>query len=297
LNGNYFEQSNSQGLIAQPKIDCHFHILDPVRFPYAADVAYRPSGQEIGTFAQFQSLAQCYGIRAGLIVGPNSGYGIDNRCLLNALKQGQGRYKGIAVVPNNASKEQLLALKAQGVVGVAFNVALFGPDYYLSTQPLLKSLEALDMFLQIQVENEQLLALLPLIDSCGVKLLIDHCGRPSVQAGLQAKGFEALLSLGAYNSVSRLRNVVKLSGFQKIVGANVGGELVVAQLQPFVASLINAFGIRACVWASDWPFLKAASRIDYGPLLQLFSSLVPSNDEQQAILWDNPRRIFNFSDL
>jgi predicted TIM-barrel fold metal-dependent hydrolase len=288
LNGD------AAGLIAQPKIDCHFHVLDPALFPYAADVAYRPSGQEIGTLAQFQAVAQSYGVQAGLIVGPNSGYGIDNRCLLNALKQGQGRFKGIAVVPNSISQEELLALKIQGVVGIAFNVALFGPEYYLSTMPLLNSLETLDMFLQIQVEKDQLLALLPLIESCGVKLLIDHCGRPSTEAGLHGKGFQALLKLGQANSVARQRSVIKLSGFQKIINGNLSAESALVQLQPFVASLIGSFGINACVWASDWPFLKAPSRIDYGPLLHLFSSLVPSVDEQTAILWNNPRRIFNF---
>ena len=36
---------------AGPKIDCHIHVLDPVRFPYADDTPYRPSGQEIAPAA------------------------------------------------------------------------------------------------------------------------------------------------------------------------------------------------------------------------------------------------------
>lgn len=32
----------------EPKIDCHAHVLDPVNFPYGEDIAYKPSGQEIG---------------------------------------------------------------------------------------------------------------------------------------------------------------------------------------------------------------------------------------------------------
>lgn len=42
------------GIFDEPKIDCHNHILDPVRFPYGADSIYRPSSQEIGTAAQFK---------------------------------------------------------------------------------------------------------------------------------------------------------------------------------------------------------------------------------------------------
>jgi len=33
------------------KIDCHIHAIDPVRFPYADDTPYRPSGQEIAPAA------------------------------------------------------------------------------------------------------------------------------------------------------------------------------------------------------------------------------------------------------
>ena len=81
-----------------PLIDCHVHVLDPERFPFAADTAYRPSGAEIGTPDQLEQLLDAHGIRHALIVGPNSGYGLDNRCLLDALVQGQGRFKGIAVL-------------------------------------------------------------------------------------------------------------------------------------------------------------------------------------------------------
>ena len=93
-----------------PKVDCHNHVLDPVRFPYAADVHYRPAGQEIGTAAQHRAVMAAYGVRHALVVGPNSGYGLDNRCLLDALAASEGRFKGIAVVRNDASREELLAL-------------------------------------------------------------------------------------------------------------------------------------------------------------------------------------------
>ena len=32
----------------EPKIDCHAHVFDPVRFPYGKDIAYKPAGQEMG---------------------------------------------------------------------------------------------------------------------------------------------------------------------------------------------------------------------------------------------------------
>ena len=33
----------------EPKIDCHVHVFDPARFPYAADAWYLPAAAEAGT--------------------------------------------------------------------------------------------------------------------------------------------------------------------------------------------------------------------------------------------------------
>ena len=103
-----------------PKVDCHCHVLNPEGFAYAADVAYSPVGQETGSADYFSTVLAAYGVRHALLVGPNSGYGTDNRCLLSAIAGSQGRFKGIAVVPNDASALYLQELKAQGIVGVAF---------------------------------------------------------------------------------------------------------------------------------------------------------------------------------
>jgi predicted TIM-barrel fold metal-dependent hydrolase len=270
----------------EAKIDCHNHVLDPIRFPYASDVAYCPAGQEIGTLAQYQEVMNSYNVAHALLVGPNSGYGLDNRCLIDVLKQGKGRFKGIAVVPNDTGRDELQRLKAYGIIGIAFNATIFGPAHYANTAPLLKHLEALDMFLQLQFEGEQVLGLLPLIEQSGVKLLIDHCGRPHPAGGLKSPGFLALLKLG-----QNKRATIKLSGFQKFSQQTPRYE----DVKPLVYSLIDAYGLDACVWASDWPFLKAPERLDYGPLLKFFERLVTDANDRKKVLWDTPKRIFEFN--
>ncbi len=92
----------------------HCHIFDPVRFPYAPDVPYRPAGQEMGLADLFAHTMDAYSLRHALLVGPNSGYGLDNRCLLDALARYPDRFKGIAVVRNSASAEELAMLQAGG---------------------------------------------------------------------------------------------------------------------------------------------------------------------------------------
>src|SRR5262245_16270312 len=168
----------------EPKVDTHCHVLDPTRFAYADDVAYRPAGQEVAPLEQYLQVMDAYGIRHALLVGPNSGYGLDNRCLLDVLARGDGRFKGIAVVRPDTGREALLELRAQGVIGVAFNATVLGTAYYAGAAPLLRTLAELGMCLSLQVEGDQLVELQPLVEAGELRVLIDHCGRPSAGQGL-----------------------------------------------------------------------------------------------------------------
>lgn len=266
-------------------IDCHVHVLDPARFPYAADTFYRPAGGEIGTADQLGRVLDAHGVQQALIVGPNSGYGLDNRCLLDALARGAGRYKGIAVLHHNTGRDALQALQAAGVVGVAFNVALLGVDAHRDIGPLLQHLRDLGLWAQVQVQGDQLVALAPLLRDSGARLLFDHLGRPDPAAGPGQPGFAALLALADTG-----RACVKLSGHAKVSARPYPH----ADLTPYVQALLQAYTPQALVWASDWPFLRAPARIDYGPLLALLRQTLPDPAAQQAVAWHTPRRLFGF---
>lgn len=269
----------------EPKIDCHNHVFDPKAFPYPEGNFYHPAGQEIGTPAQFLQVLDCYGVRNALVVEPNSGYGTDNRCMLNAVARSNGRLRGIAVVPDDASRTELERLKASGIVGIAFNPALFGTAEYANAAGLLGRLAELDLFAQVQVQNDQLIELLPILQSSGVRLLFDHCGRPNPDAGLDQPGFQALLELGRGGNA-----YVKLSGYVKFSRE----PYPYSDAWPYIRALAEAFTLDACVWGSDWPFLRAPERIDYGPLLKLVERLFPDGADRRKLLWDMPRTLFGF---
>lgn len=271
--------------LCEPAIDCHVHVFDPLRFPYASDAWYLPSPAETGTPALLAQVLDAHCVHHALLVGPNSGYGLDNRCLLDTLARGAGRYKGIAVVPNDASLTELQDLQAAGVVGVAFNAALLGTDFYADTGPLLQRLRDLGMWAQVQVEGDQLLALHPLLLDSGTQVLFDHCGRPHAAAGLGQAGFQALLGWASTG-----RAGVKLSGCAKFSAQ----AYPYADARPYVDALIEAFTPQALVWASDWPFLRAPARMDYGPLQALAADWLPDEAARRAVLWDTPHRLFGF---
>jgi predicted TIM-barrel fold metal-dependent hydrolase len=272
-------------IFEEPKIDCHAHVIDPANFPYGKDIAYKPTGQEVGTTAQFAEVMESHGVRHALLVQPNSGYGSDNSCMLDAIEKGEGRFKGIAIVDLDADATTLKGLRSRGVVGVAVNPTFHGNDYYRQADGLIKRLADLDMFLDLQVENDQFLMFAPWIERIPVKVLIDHTGRPTPPAGLDQPAFAAILRLAKTGRVN-----VKISGYLKFAKQPYPFE----DCWPFVRAVIDAFTLDRCMWASDWPFLRASERQDYGPLVQLAGRLFPDANDRRKLFWDTPNRLFNF---
>ena len=66
------------------RCDCHVHVFDPARFPYAAERSYTPSPAPLDALLSFQARL---GMGRTVLVQP-SAYGDDNRALLDALRWG-----------------------------------------------------------------------------------------------------------------------------------------------------------------------------------------------------------------
>lgn len=273
------------GALAEQKIDCHNHILDPARYPYSSETRYRPAGQEIADEHQLHAVCAFYGVNHCLVVQPNSGYGPDNSCLLDAIARSHGRFKGVAIVGNDASLDELKDMQARGIVGVAFNATYHNTEYYLDTAALLRRLSALGMCVQVQVEGDQLVQLMPLLVQSDVAVVVDHCGRPILANGLDQPGFAALASLAQRGNAA-----IKLSGLYKFSKEPFPHR----DAWPFIRRLVDWFGLERCVWGSDWPYLRAPLRVDYGPLLHLVDLLFPEEKDRRKLLWDTPRRLFGF---
>ena len=271
--------------LSRPVIDSHVHVIDPAQFPYAPDAWYKPIGAEMGTAENLHQVLDAHSMSKALLVGSNSGYNTDNRCMLAAIKHSKGRFKGVALVRNDASLGELQDLKAQGVIGAAMNVSLLGVAFYSDIMPLLQRLHDLDMFAQMQVQHDQLLPLRDMLLDSSAKLLFDHCGRPDPTKGVDQAGFAALLALAESG-----RAYVKLSSLGKCS----------SQQHPhpdawkFVHALIETYTSQNLVWTSDWPFLRSPARIDYGPIVSLFEQLIPDTASRHAIQWETPKRLFGF---
>lgn len=269
-------------------VDCHAHVFDPVRFPFHASGTYPLAPNEIGDAVQYQAVLDSHGVRHGILINPLGGYGLDNSYMLSAIAASEGRLKGVAVVPTDIPEAQAMALRRAGVEGIRFSLHHpASPDLYdANGARILELAHSVGWKVLIHYTEDLLAPALPLLRACPATLVIDHCGRPALERGLQQPGFQALLELA-----QRPQTYIKLSGVFRFTRE----PWPHADVEPYVQALIEAFGTDRCIWGSDWPFTRMDRRVDYGPLLLLTRRWIPDDSERRKILCTNPARLFAFT--
>ncbi len=267
-------------------VDSHAHVFGGAEFPFSPDTLYTPLPSQMGTPAKFRAVLAAHGLTHGLLVGAGP-YGEDNRCMMQAIAESGGHFKGIALVKATASEAELAGLKAQGVVGVRMNLMGHGmrPLIEPAADKLLARLKALDMFLQLHFQKDELIAAAPILRKSGVRLMIDHFGRPDIARGVKGAGYQTVLEFGRSGQA-----VIKLSGPFR---SSVEGYPY-TDVDPFIAAAIDAYTLDRCVWGSDWPYVRMDERMDYGPPATCLSRWLPDEKDRQKVLWDTPARLFGF---
>jgi predicted TIM-barrel fold metal-dependent hydrolase len=266
-------------------VDCHCHIIDPVRYPFAATGGYRPRPHEVGTRESFAAELDSHGVKCALLVQPSC-YGIDNGAALDALAWQPQRFKMIGVVPPDSSELELDMLKARGVVGVRFNLQ-FDPHALIvaDRSGLLARLQEQEYFVQVHGLEHDWTGAISVLRKANSRVIIDHMGLERTAGGLDQKGFQAVLRLAEDTDA-----VVKLSGFLR----SSGDGPPFADLDRFAVAILERFGVTRCVWGSDWPFLGASKRPHYAQLLAPLARWLSNRSDCRAVLWDNAQRLFGF---
>jgi predicted TIM-barrel fold metal-dependent hydrolase len=269
-------------------VDCHAHIIDPVRFPFTGAKGYHPRPDEHGTREEFCAVLDRHGVSNGVLV-QLSGYGTDNSANLDAMKTYPGRFKAIAVVDPDATDRTLEDLAAAGVVGVRFNLVSYEPDALSQSDAsgLLQRLKSLGWFAQIYADDTQWRDAAAVLKASGVRVLVDHFGVRDIALGTRHAGFQAVLALGREgNAIAKLSSLFRVS--RMLEGFD--------DQDPFVDKLLKAFGVDRFIWGSDWPFINVPRRPNYADLMTPLSRWLPDAGDRARVLAGNPRRLFGFGD-
>ena len=137
-----------------------------------------------------------HGITHAVLAGASI-YGDYNDYQIAATRKHK-RLRGTVIINNPATDRYVLEMmKADGVVGVRFqrrNVAnppdLSSPEYKL----LLRRIRDLDWHVHIlENDGERIIKPIADLEAAGVRLVIDHLGRPDAANGLNCEGFKAVL--------------------------------------------------------------------------------------------------------
>jgi predicted TIM-barrel fold metal-dependent hydrolase len=278
--------------------DCHMHVFGPfARFPLARERAYTVAEAPLEAH---ERMKRQVGLERTVLVQA-SGYGTDNRAMLEALARLGSRGRAVAVLPPETPPPELQRLHAAGVRGLRLNFyTLAWRDRGAETglfETYARMAGPLGWHLQIFVDPDTLLALAPALERARVAVVVDHMGMPDAAGGLEQPGFQALLRL-----LRAGRVWAKLAGADRITRAS--GRL--GEALPFIRALAEAAPERL-VWGSDWPNIGFHARkpvrddailpyraLDAGELLDLLAEAVPDAATRRAILADNPARLYGF---
>ena len=269
-------------------VDAHAHVYDLHRYPFHPSSGFHLQANEVGTAEQFAAVLDAHGFTHGLLVNPLGGYGTDNRCLLDVLQRHAGRFKGVALVAHGTQEAEFDRMAQSGIVGLRFNLSFdASPSLHAAgAERTLRLARERGWFAQVHYhESEKFLQALPVLRRSGLPLVIDHCGRPDVAAGLDEPGFQALLALGREGLAW-----VKLSAAFRF-----GGEFPYRSVDAHVHALVDAFGIDRCLWGSDWPFLRAPHRVDHAGLMATLRRWLPDAADRRKVLGANPARLLRLN--
>lgn len=265
--------------------DAHVHVFGPrARFPFAEGRSYTPSdAPKEALFALHAML----GIERCVIVH-TAAHGYDLSATADALAAKGGAYLGVALVPTSISDAELKRLDGAGFRGARFHYM----PHLAKGAPIDEAiafgrrLADIGWHLQIHMAAELIGELTPALRRSPVPVVIDHMGRVDASQGLDQEPFKNLLKL------LEDRNVwVKVSGADR---ATRQGPPY-ADAVPFARKLVEAAGDR-CVWGLDWPHPNHQGPVpDDGVLVDLLAEIAPGAAQRQALLVDNPQRLYRFA--
>jgi 2-pyrone-4,6-dicarboxylate lactonase len=263
--------------------DVHMHVFGPLaRYPHVAEPHYTlPDGK----LEHYQGLMQVLDIDRFVIVQP-SFYGVDNRCLLDALAKAGPAARGVVMVEDDVTIPELQRLHKAGARGIRLDLFKRAnwprEDIKAYIRDTVQKVKALDWHLQFYAPGYVVRDLVDFLADIEIPFVIDHMGYMLAEDGLTEADFKRLLDL-----MTDGHCYLKLSGPYRI--AKEKGYAAVAD----VAKAIVAQEPRRALWGSDWPHIPQSSR-DTGELLNLLVDWAPNADDRKRILVDNPLRLFDF---
>lgn len=273
--------------------DTHVHVIgDAKAYPMVEERQYTPG---LAPVSALQAHLQGQGLTRAVIIQP-SVYGIDNQCMLDALHALQGNARGVAVLDQHTTSENLKQLDAQGVRGIRLNLessATHNPTLlHDQLQAWAPRLADLGWHIQVYAPLTVTVACAKLIMNLPVPVVLDHFALWN-DASCASEASKTLLTLLEAGHI-----YIKLS-------ASYRSPINDAKSLQKLSHRLLATRPDRLLWASDWPHTNReigkgrhqVSRyrdIAATHLRNECSAWLPTQDVQKQVLVDNPLCLYRF---
>ena len=260
--------------------NAHLHIIDPA-FPNDGKAA-----SQIGTVEAYLELAKQLQLPRAVFVQAKP-FALDNACLLDAIQKfGPDNARGIAVVNNTVSDQELARLHEGGVRGLRFSV--WNPNNAVVSfddcYPLSERVKDMGWNMQLHMSAAQIAQQADIIRNLDCKVVIDHMGRLDPALGIQDPAWKFLQEL-----IDKGNTWIKLSG--PYLNTKEGHPWADATE---TACAIAAFAPERVVWGTDFPHVTEKVKPDELELTEMIAKWFPTAHARQLALVDNPTELYGF---
>ncbi len=273
--------------------DCHVHVFDS-RFPFSPDRRFTPSNASL---LALREMRQRLRLDHSVIVQA-SVYGSDNSLLVESLERAQGLLRGVAVIDQEVSDEQLQRMNEAGVRGVRLNLETFGvidPEKAgAHLRALAERIQRFGWHIQIHSRLAVFVALKAVLANLSCRVVIDHFGGVQAAGGVAQPDFDEFLELLAGANV-----YLKLSAPSRISQLTSQEDI-----QPIIKELLKVRSDRL-LWGSDWPHtgglpgqirqrdvIEPFMAIDDGANLNQLASWITDPNQRLEIWQTNPETLY-----
>jgi 2-pyrone-4,6-dicarboxylate lactonase len=264
-------------------VDAHCHVFGPeAKFPYAPERKYTPCD---APKEKLFALRDFLGFDKNVIVQASC-HSKDNRAMVDALETSSDRARGVAFVGSDVTDAELKAMDRAGVRGVRFNFVRRLVDF--TPRDVLEGIAAriapLGWHTVVYFELPDLPDLEPFFTALPTTVVVDHMGVPSV-----AKGVDHPENRRFLNMLEKHSNMwTKVTCPERMSLSGPPYDDVV----PFGRTLVEHFPDRV-IWGTDWPHPNQKKEApDDGVLVDYIPKIAPTPAQQQALLVDNPMRLY-----
>lgn len=269
-----------QFLLPEYSCNAHLHIIDPT-FPNDG----KAEAQK-GTIEEYQRLSKDLGLSRAVFVQAKP-HGTDNTCILDGIEKfGIENSRGIAVVTNEVSDEELERLDKGGIRGIRFSV--WNPNNAVVSfdmcRPLSERTKYMGWNMQLHMSSAQLLEHADVIEKLDCKIVIDHMGRLKPELGINDPALPFIFKM-----IDKGNTWVKLSG--PYLNTKTGRPWDDAAK---VAEKLAEYAPERMLWGNDWPHVTEKIKPDEWELLETIDRWFPTEKAKRLALVENPAEVYGF---